>query len=229
MLLTPCGFDKMTGRRKQGISVTLTKLLNNRTSGYRRSGCRPARIDPAEGRDLGGRRVRGDERDPGSWQRSADRGIRNLRLQEPSGPSGAQPGDRRELVDAGLDSACLQAEQGAQECRERKVTTRAGQERGSGTNEDKEGRDVEKRRLRDDEGRRRLILALMKETSWNSGLAVIFGVCASEFSNLAETACDRRRSRNFSPRCCHRQSLILIDARLLPRSSLYTLAIAEFC
>ena len=49
---------------------------------------------------------------------SEDRGIRNLRNKKPSGSYRAQPADRREPVDTGLDRAGVQAGQGAQGCRE---------------------------------------------------------------------------------------------------------------
>ena len=45
-------------------------------------------------------------------------GIRNLRNKKPPGSYRAQPADRREPVDTGLDRAGVQAGQGAQGCRE---------------------------------------------------------------------------------------------------------------
>ena len=62
--------------------------------------------------------VRGGGRDPGKWRGSEDRGIRNLRNKIPSGSYRAQPADRREPVDTGLDRAGIQTGQGAQGCRE---------------------------------------------------------------------------------------------------------------
>ena len=131
--------------------------------GNRRSGCRSDRIEPADGRARGGRRVRGGEGGLGKWRRGADRRIRNLRHQEPSGPHGAQPADRREPVDRGFDRAGLQAGQGAQGCRERKLTTRASQKRRSRTDEDGEDREVEIKHFRDDDGRHRLLLTVTTE------------------------------------------------------------------
>ena len=56
-----------------------------------------------------------------------------------------------------------------------------------GTNEDREGQEVDTGRLRDDDGRHGLVLGAMTEANENSGMETIFGTGVSGFSDLAET------------------------------------------
>ena len=82
-----------------------------------------ARIGLNKGRrkGRGRRRVRDDRRGSGEWRGGADRGLRDVRCQDPGGPYGPQPPDRRGDLDIGFEVTVVQGGEGSQGCGERRT------------------------------------------------------------------------------------------------------------